>query len=370
MGTLPASAEVVVVGGGVMGASTLYHLVRAGCSDVVLVERDTLASGSTSKSAGGFRAQFSDRLNIQIAKESIRRLAAFGDEPGADIDFKQWGYLFLLTADALAGFTPSVALQREMGVPTEIITPGAAAAMVPGLRVDDLAAATFCPVDGYATPEAVVQGYASAAIAGGATVVQGCRVDSVEVTGGRVTGVATAQGRVATGRVVCAAGIWTKELAAAAGLDLPVEAEKRYVFLTDRADGLPQELPLTIDFRTGFYFQREAASVLFGGRERTLDELAAHALHRLPALADLGVRPGWWGWYAMSPDHNAVVGAAGEPEGLLYATGFSGHGFQQGPVIGEYLADLALGRVPAIDLSPFSVERFATGTARPEINVV
>jgi sarcosine oxidase subunit beta len=169
--------------------------------------------------------------------------------------------------------------------------------------------------------------------------------------------------------VICVAGVWTTELTATAGLELPVTPEKRYVFLTD-PDPLPHELPLTIDFETSFYFQRERDGLLFGGRVATLEDLAPAATHRLPILNELGIKPGWWGYYAMSPDHNAIVGRAREPEGLLYATGFSGHGFQQSPVVGEYLSDLAVGREPVLDLSPLSVDRFATGEVKPEANVV
>jgi sarcosine oxidase subunit beta len=185
---IPASAEVVVVGGGVMGASALYHLARAGCRDCVLVERETLGSGSTSKAAGGIRAQFSDELHIRIALECIRRYERFGEEPGGEIDFKQWGYLFLLTAaQDVDAFRRSVELQQTLGVPSRLITAAEASTIVPGIRVDDVLAATFCPFDGYATPEAAVQGYASAAAAQGAAIVQGCTASRIVVESSRRT---------------------------------------------------------------------------------------------------------------------------------------------------------------------------------------
>jgi sarcosine oxidase subunit beta len=368
---VPRSAEVVVVGGGVMGTSALFHLAKAGCSDCVLIERETLGAGSTSKAAGGIRAQFSDELNIRIALECIRRFQRFGDEPGAEIDFKQWGYLFLLaTEEEVACFRRSLEVQQALGVPSRILAPDEAAGLVPGLRIDDLLAATFCPLDGYATPEAVVQGYAAAAARLGGRIVQGCGVERIVVDRGHVAGVETAQGPIAAGRVVLTAGVWSRGLAATAGLDLPVRPEARHVFFTEPGDSLPRELPLTIDFATGFYFHREGQGLLFGGREQTLEELAPVAAHRLPLLGELAVRGGWWGYYEMSPDGNAVTGEAKETEGLIYATGFSGHGFQQGPVIGEHLADLALGRPTLFDLSPFSVERFAAGAARAELTLV
>jgi sarcosine oxidase subunit beta len=368
---IPASAEVVVVGGGIMGASALYHLARAGCRDCVLLERETLGSGSTSRAAGGIRAQFSDELNIRIALECIRRFERFAEEPGGDIDLKQWGYLFLLTREEeVERFRRSVELQQSLGVPARLLTAEEALAIVPALAVDDVLAATFCPLDGYATPEAAVQAYASAAARLGATIVQGCPAERIAVEHGCVVGVETSEGTIATNRVVLAAGVWTRELGRTAGVEIPVEGEARHVFFTEPGDPLPHELPLTIDFATSFYFHREGKGLLFGGREQSLEELAPAAVHRLPVLEEIEVRGGWWGYYEMSPDHNAIVGATPDPEGLVYATGFSGHGFQQGPVIGEHVALLALGLPTPFDLSAFALERFERGTIRPELNVI
>jgi sarcosine oxidase subunit beta len=231
-------------------------------------------------------------------------------------------------------------------------------------------AATFCPIDGYATPEAAVQGYAAGATRLGAAVVQGCSATSIAVEDGRVAAVETDQGRIATERVVLTAGVWSRGLAASAGVDLPVHPEKRHVFFTEPGDPLPYELPLTIDFATGFYFHREGRGLLLGGRAETLEELAPDAINRLPPLEEIPIMGGWWGYYEMSPDHNAIVGATADPEGLVYATGFSGHGFQQGPVIGEHVALLALGLETPFDLTPLSLERFAAGATRDELNVI
>jgi sarcosine oxidase subunit beta len=378
---LPARASVVVVGGGVVGASTLFHLAAAGCRDAVLVERDTLGSGSTGAAAGGIRAQFSDELNVRIARECIARFDRFPDEVGGEIGYHRCGYLFLLRADSVLPFTASVELQRSLGVDTALLTPAEAAAIVPGLRVDDLAAATFNPEDGTADPGAVVSAYAAAARRMGARVVQGTEVQRVVVEAGRVAGVETSAGTISCERVVCAAGVWSRELAATVGVDLPVRPDRRYVYVADagaRGGGLPADLPLTIDFATGLYLHRErpgSPRVLVGGPWSSVDDLAPVALHRLPGLADATIRPGWSGLYEMSPDHNAIVGAADEPGGFLYATGFSGHGFQQAPVVGDYLAALALGLPPPLDLSPFSVARFSdadadAGSQRPEAHVV
>jgi sarcosine oxidase subunit beta len=361
----------VVIGGGAIGTSTLYHLAKAGCTRTVLVERGTIASGSTSAAAGGFRAQFSDELNIRIAMTSIERFSRFAEEIGTDIDFRQPGYLFLLNEAELAAFAPAVALQHALGVPTCVLDVDGALAIVPGVNPEGLAGATFCPMDGLATPESVAQGYAAAARRLGARVLQSVAAQQILVENGAVTGVRTGDGHVIqTPVVVCAAGVWSRELAAAIGVDLPVTPERRYIYHVDGRGPLPEQTPLTIDFSTGFYFHSEGPGLLLGGPWPTADELAPVALHRLPILGDLGIAHGWSGFYEMSPDHNAIVGATDQPTGFLYGTGFSGHGFQQSPVVGEYLADLALGRTPALDLSPFSLDRFALDAPRREVNVV
>ena len=354
---VPVRSEVVVIGGGVMGAAALHYLVELGCEKPVLVERETLASGSTGRCAGGVRTLFSDDLNRRICDESIRRLERFEDEVGQELDLRLWGYLFLLETDARA--------VRFAADGARMLSPGEARELVPQLDVDGLVAAAFDERAGYVTPDLVVQGYARHAAERGALIEQSCAATRILVDGARVTGVETTHGTIETERVILTAGVWSSEL-----FDLPVERERRFMFFTEDAPSFPRELPLTIDFATGFYFHREGAALALGGREQTLEELAPIAARRLPSVADLGIRSSWWGWYEMSPDHNALIGAAVEPEGLFYATGFSGHGFQQGPVVGEHLAQLALGVEPMFDLSQFSVERFAKGALRREQNVI
>jgi sarcosine oxidase subunit beta len=355
------TAEVVVIGGGAMGASVAWHLRELGITDVVLLERDSLASGSTSKSAGGIRAQFADELNIRIA---LRSLDEFERMDG--IDLRQHGYLFLLDNEAdLARFQDALAVQHSLGVPSRELSVEEALEIVPQLDREGLLAATYCDLDGYATPETVVQWYAR-----GIDVQQGCPATAVEVADGRVVGVDTPKGRIATGTVVCCAGAWSAEVAATAGVDLPVKGEPRWMFFTPEDGGMPERLPLTIDFTTSFYFHREGPGLVFGGREQTLEELAEPASRRLPALLELPVQSSWWGYYEVSPDHNAIVGKAAEPAGFFYATGFSGHGFQQAPAVGEHIAELIAGREPTLDLSAFTLERFARGETRPEAFVI
>jgi sarcosine oxidase subunit beta len=355
------TAEVVVIGGGAMGASIAWHLRELGAEGVVLLERDSLASGSTSKSAGGFRTQFADELNVRIALRSLDEL-----ERMEGIDFRQDGYLFLLDdPEDVRRFQAALAVQHALGVPSRELSVAEVSSLLPQLETEDLVAATYCELDGYATPEAVVQHYAR-----GLDVRQGCAVSGIDVQGGRIIAVETTRGRIATGTVVCAAGAWSAEVGAMAGIEIPVHGEPRWMFFTPEDGGLPERVPLTIDFTSGFYFHREGPGLVFGGRERALEELAEPAARRLPVLADLPVQSSWWGYYEVSPDHNAIVGEAAAPSRFLYATGFSGHGFQQAPAVGEHVAELVLGLEPTLDLSPFSLDRFARGESRPEAFVV
>jgi sarcosine oxidase subunit beta len=365
---LPSSAGVVIVGGGIVGLSAAFHLAEAG-ADVVLVERGALGSGSTSKAAGGVRAQFSDALNIAIAKRSLAAYTDFARRPGWEIDFHQVGYLFVLTREQdVAVFERSIALQREQGVPSRLVGPEEAKALCPLIEVGDVLAAAYSPEDGHATPEAVVQGYASGARALGAHLHTGCEARAIEVRGGEIAAVVTSLGTIRTGTVICAAGAWSAAVGELAGVPLPVTPLRREVMFTEAMPDLPERLPLTIDFASTFYFHREGPGVLFGmaDAERAL-ELAEQ---RAPALASAGIRGGWAGFYDMSPDHNAIIGEAPHVSRFLYATGFSGHGFLQGPATGEILRDLVLGREPFVDVSALGVERFDGRPLAGEFNFV
>ena len=365
------SAEVVIVGGGAVGTSVAWHLTELGVTDVVLLERDALGSGSTSKSAGGIRAQFADELNVRIALRSLAELESFEERHGVDIGLVQPGYLFLLDREEdAARFRAALAVQQPLGVPSREISPADAEEIVPGLVTDDLVAATFCPTDGYATPEAVVAGWASSARDRGVRIRQGETVSEIELDAGRIAAVVTPRFRIATDMLVCAAGAWSREVAALLGIDLPVHGERRALHFTPESGGLPAPLPLTVDFATGLYFHSEGDGLVFGARETELENVAEHAARRLPLLAELPVRASWTGLYEMSPDHNAIVGELADPGRFLYATGFSGHGFQQAPAVGEHLAELVVGREPTLDLSPFSLERFAAGVIREERFVI
>jgi sarcosine oxidase subunit beta len=380
---LHSSADVVIVGGGVIGTSAAFHLAEAGV-DVVLLERAQLGSGSTCRAAGGVRTQFSDALNVQIARRSLEAFRDFGRRPGWEIDLKQVGYLFVLSRESdVAEFERSVALQNEYGLGSRMLTPGDARELCPLLQGDDILAGAFSPGDGHATPEGVVQGYASAARGYGAHVRANCEVLDIETCGDEITGVLTDRGLILTSAVICAAGAWSRSCGAMVGVELPVTPLRRQILFTDAIDGLPAHLPMTIDFESSFYFHREGPGLLLGMSDpheqpgfsvETTDDwipgLMDVVRRRAPRIADAGIRGGWAGLYEMTPDHNAIIGEATGVSRFLYATGFSGHGFLQAPAVGEILRDLVLGRPTFADISPLSVDRFDTSALRPEYNVV
>ncbi len=384
MTDLPSRASVVVVGGGVMGLSTAYHLAAAGVRDVVLVEKGWLGSGSTCKAAGGVRAQFSDAVNIALGLRSLAAFERFEQTFDQAIDLRQVGYLFLLdTPEDVEAFESSVAQQNELGVPSRMIEVAEARSLSPLISTEGLLAAAYSPTDGHCTPESVVAGYARAARRAGARVVTDCEVTAIASDGGRLTEVVTARGSIATDTVVCAAGAWSKAVGEMAGVDLPVVPLRRQILTTEPMAGLDPHTPFTIDFSSTFYFHGEGPGLLLGMSDPDqapgfelgqsddwLAGLAQAVERRAPALADVGIASGWAGLYEMTPDHNALVGEAEEVSRFLYATGFSGHGFLMGPAVGEVVRDLYLGRAPVVDVGSLGAARFAGAGLRPELNIV
>ena len=386
--SLPDRAEVVIIGGGVMGASTAFHLAEAGVTDVLL-EKDSLACGSTSKSAGGVRAQVSDAVNIALGIRSLPAFEQFGVRPGGEIDLHQVGYLFLHTDEtAWAVAQEAVALQNSLGIPTQLLTAAEAGALSKGVEVGDVIGATFHPRDGYCSPENVVQGYAAGARALGATVRTGVGVTGIETSGGEITGVVTDQGVVATSTVVCAAGAWSREVGRWVGVDLPIDPLRRQIIVTEPLNEellalYPMDTPMTIDAASTFYLHREGPGLLVGMSyqdeslgfhdgfsEDWLPDLLEAMERRAPALLDVGIAHRWAGYYEVTPDHNAVIGEATSVSRFLYAAGFSGHGFLQGPAVGEVMRDFYLGQTPVVDVSTMSADRFSAGDVLYELNIV
>jgi sarcosine oxidase subunit beta len=390
------TADVVIIGGGCMGASAAYHLSRLGVSDVAIIEREAmLGMGSTGRNAGGVRHQFSSEANVLLSIESIRCFEHFTEQVGYPIDFHQDGYLFLLSNETdLAAFRRNLETQRRLGVEVELISPEEARLLAPGLEVDGVAGATFCARDGIADPNGVTMGFAKAAQAAGTRVYRNTEVTGIDVDRGRVAAVQTSSGKISTRRVVNAAGPHARSVGRMAGLDVPVLPYRRHIFITEpistaidpnrAAAQAPSSRIMVIDFETSFYFHREGAGILFGMSDpdepssfdtsvswEFLEKVNSVAVRRLPVLADAGIAHAWAGLYEMTPDAMPIIGPAAEVEGFYLITGFSGHGFQHSPAAGRMLAETIVGE-PGQDHgnAPFSFDRFERATAEREANVV
>jgi sarcosine oxidase subunit beta len=381
------TADVVVVGGGVVGASAAYHLAIGGAGSVLLLERaDQLGTGSTGACAGGFRHQFSSETNILLSVASIPMITGFEEEHGIPLDVSRDGYLFMVrNEDSWRGFLASVELQRSLGVAVDVLTPEEAAELIPGVALDSMVGATFGPEDGIADPSGLTLGYATIARRAGAEIHTGVEVQRIEVTGDQVTGVSTSKGAVGAPVVVNAAGPWAGKLAATAGVDLPLEPIPRQVVVTGSFPGAPRRRTLVIDADTTFYFHREGEGVLMGmgGRDEKpsfdtrvddrfiAEELLPTAVSVFPPLEEADLRYRWAGLYEMTPDRHPIIGLAPEVGGLYLANGFSGHGFQHAPVVGKLLAEMILeGEARTADISSLGLERFSRGRVVPERHVV
>jgi glycine/D-amino acid oxidase-like deaminating enzyme len=380
------TADVVIVGGGAVGVSAAYHLAAAGAGRVLLLERaDAVGTGSTGACAGGFRHQFSSRINIELSLASVPMILGFSEEHGLPLDVAQDGYLFLLRDErARDGFRQAAELQRSLGVDARSLASAEAAELVPGIATDDLLEAAFCPDDGIADPGGLTQGYATVARRAGAELRLGTEVVGIDVRGGRALAVRTTDGAIEASAIVNAAGPWAGSIAASAGFELPLEPIPRMVVTTGPFDGMPVRRTLVIDTGTSYYFHREGDGVLtgMGGRHETPsfdvsvdhrfveEELLPTAVRVFPPIERAGVANMWAGLYEMTPDRHPIIGESPVP-GLFLANGFSGHGFQHAPVVGKLLAELIVeGRARTVDISALGFDRFARGELVVEGHVV
>lgn len=383
-----ATADVVVVGGGAMGASIAYHLVTAGAGRIVLVEREAaLGLGSTGRCAGGFRHQFSSEINVRLSVESVRMIREFTATHGLPLDLHVDGYLFLVRDGATwSRHRAAAAMQRATGARVDELDPAEVGRLMPGLNTDGIIGATFGPDDGIADPSGLTNGYATLARRAGVDIRLGVSATRIAVSadGSAVTGIETSAGSIDAPVVVNAAGVWATALAATCGVTLPITPELRHVVVTSAFAGRPERRTLVIDTSTMFYFHREGLGVLMGMPPREpmitfetnvdqgwiADELVPAAVALLPGLEDAGLASSWGGLYEMTPDRHAILGPVAGLDGLYLAGGFSGHGFQHAPIAGKILSELVTGAPPSIDVAALCLERFARGDLIGESHVV
>lgn len=381
------TVDVVVVGGGVVGASAAYHLAVAGAGRILLLERaDRLATGSTGACAGGFRYQFSSEINVRLSRASIPMITGFSAEHDLPLDVAQHGYLFLVrTQELWREYLAAHEMQRTLGVDAEVLSAEDAVALAPGISTEGLLGATFGARDGIADPSGLTTGYATLAARAGARIELGVEVLSVRAHGGRVTGVETSAGPIDAAAVVNASGPWAARLASTVGVELPIQPIPRHVLVTGPFAGAPQRRTLVIDAASSFYFHREAEGVLMGmgsiserpSFDTTVDEafvaeeLLPTAVRVFPPLEEAAIAHSWVGLYAMTPDRHPIIGPVPGVRGFYLANGFSGHGFQHAPVVGKLLAELIVdGEATTVDVSGLRVERFASRELVPERHVV
>jgi len=382
------STDVVIIGGGVMGASIAYHLAKEKVRVILLEREPRLGTGATGRCSGGVRHQFSNPANVKLSLASLRKLKAMPEELDCEIDMHFDGYLFLITSEnGLKNFRASAAMQNALGVSTEMLTPDEIAKLISHvnlrINVDDVLAGSYSREDGVADPHGVTSGYARAARQLGAEINLNAEVVAIKKQGSQITSVCTATDEIATSIVVNAAGPWSARIGEMAGVPVPVQPYRRHVFITHGFPEVPTNHIFVIDFETSFYFHREGEGVLMGMSDpdepssfidavdwNFLDRVTDVGVRRFPPLAKASIRRAWAGLYEVTPDANPIIGEASQLPGFFLATGFSGHGFMHGPIVGELIADLILRRRPQIDISCFSLDRFSRTAARPEVNVV
>ncbi|MFZ5908769.1 MAG: NAD(P)/FAD-dependent oxidoreductase [Chloroflexota bacterium] len=385
MNTLPTTADIVIIGGGVMGASTLYHLAARGQKNIVLLEKEEFfGQGATGRCAGGVRYQFSTEINVKLSLESLPMLERFKEEIGQDIDFRQCGYLIVCTDEKdQAEFRHNVELQNNLNVRTEWLDGDEVRKRLPLFHFEDAIGATFHQKDGLVDPNSVVTGYISAAQRLGAKALNNAEVTGVRVEGGKVTGVEASQGFIAAPVVVNAAGPWAGLVGQMAGVEIPIASLRRQMFTTTPLPEIPADLPFVIDFAQSLYFHREGDGLLIGmsnqnekhGFNQNIDEdfelvnLEA-AITRLPVVEKAGMVSHWAGLYEVTPDAHPFFGKT-PVEGFLAVGGFSGHGFMHGPVSGKLMSELILdGAFKTLDVSALDLARFREGRLVQEYNVV
>jgi len=382
---LPAAADLVIIGGGIMGASAAYHLAARGMKNVVLLEREPFfGQGATGRCAGGVRYQFATEVNLRLSLASLPMLERFAEEPGQDLEYRRCGYLFVLTdRKDVAAFERNVALQHKLGIQTQWMDGDEIRRRLPQMSFDDALAGSFYHKDGLVDPNSVVMGYISAANRLGLKAFNNIEVTGIRLSGNQVAGVETASGPIETRLILNAAGPWAARIGEMAGVRIPIQPIRRQMFTTAPLPGLPHDFPFVIDFAQSLYFHREGEGLLIGmsnpnqppGFDQSVDDdfelvnLEA-AVARMPLLDKARRASHWAGLYEVTPDAHPIYGIT-PVEGFFVVAGFSGHGFMHGPISGKLMTELILdGRFSSVDVSMLDLGRFDEGRLIREYNVV
>jgi sarcosine oxidase, subunit beta len=373
------SADVVLIGGGIVGSSIAYHLVASGCKNVLVIERETTqGKGSTGKSMGGVRAQFSTPVNIQMSLYSIPFYASFEERLGYPCDYRAQGYLFCATHEKhMAYLRANYEKQVAMGLKNVRLVAGdEIRASFPQLRGDDIVGGSFCSTDGFVDPYSAMIGFMTWASDHGAKLWKDADVTAIARKNGSFE-IATTRDTVSTRTVVNCAGAWASTIAMMVGVELPVEPLRRMLVPTEPFDQFPHTAPMIIDMSNGFHFRPESRGFLLAWNDpeetpgyktdfeaNFIEKILTRAADRVPVFENLAVNPkrAWAGLYEMTPDHHPILGESPEVPGFFFANGFSGHGVMHSPATGKILSDLILtGKTDLIDASLLNFARFAEG---------
>lgn len=381
------TADAVVIGGGIIGMSVAYYLARARFGNIVLLEKSAIAgSGSTAKAAGGIRAQFSNKVNIELSMLSEKLFLQFKEDTGYEALFEQVGYLFLLSDDTdIAAFKKSYDLQRSLGLNVELMKTEDIPRVAPHVRLDDIKLATFCPEDGLGDPYEFLSGYQQAARRLGAQIELETEVTGFTLAADTLTGVQTNKGEIATPLVINCAGAYSSQVARLAGVELDVKPYRRQCVTTGALDFVQSFFPMVVDVKSGLYSHKESKGLLLGWADKTTapsydtsidpaytDNILERALDRIPQLETAEIANVWAGLYESTPDHQAIIGWEPKVSGMFHVTGFSGHGFMQAPAAGMVTMQLLTGKSPSVDIAELHPERFTktSRTLAAETNVI
>jgi sarcosine oxidase subunit beta len=379
--------DVLIIGGGVIGASIAFHLSAKGIKNILVIEKGSgYGGGSTSKATGGFRAQFGSEINVKLSLLSRRKLLEFEDEHGQSPGFLQYGYLFLAqNENELAKLKAANEMQVTCGLTeAEILTAGEILKLNPHINADMITGGSFCSTDGFISPMQILNGYINSAKRNGVVFQNDTEVTGFEVVNGRIQSVNTAKGNINPGNAVNAAGAWAGILAGFAGLELPVKPLKRQVALISEKNILPLNLPMTIWIDNSFHFRiRDRQLILLMPEEPEnimpfncdvesswLKKVKAIATDRIPAMRNCSIdlAGSWAGSYEMSPDEHLIIGKAPGIENFYLANGSSGHGVMHSPAIGQLLAEIITdGSASALNINELRPERFAEGNSLIQI---